>query len=432
MASDTIIKSYKYRIYPNHTQAERLDFMLWQGRKIYNGALAMRKEAWEEREESISKYDLRDYWAKQRYEQLDTIGQLPGKTVEDIIFRLDKAYKAFFRRVKSGEEKAGFPRFKGRWNFKSLGFTPTKRMLEPTSDGWAKLNISFVGSAVRIRYHRQLPEDARIKMAVVKRETRDQWYVVFQCEQPTSAPLPQTERIVGIDIGLTHTLALSDGQFVDVPKWYQDGLKRQRVLMRKLDRQRRANNPDCYNENGTVKEGRRPVNKSRRMQETERLLRKHHAKLEQQRWYFWHTITDWLTKEYDVIALEDLTLDFMIKNKRLAMHTLNSGFGMFWQMLEYKASERGVEIVKVPPAYTSQTCSECGVVDAENRKTQASFVCVSCGHSENADTNAAKNILRAALNGAVQAPRDETQPVGANVSREGCKSEPVSYDVAAR
>lgn len=388
-----MIRAYKYRLYPNKTQAERLDFLLWQGRKVYNGALAMRKDAYEANGETIRKYDLRDYWAQQRYEQGDTIGQLPAKTVEDVIFRLDKAYQAFFRRLKAGEEKAGFPRFKGRYSFTSLGFNPTKSMLEPTSDGWAKLNISAIGSPVRVRYHRELPDGARIKMAVVKREKRDRWVVVFQCDRVEPITLPDTGRVVGIDIGITHTLALSDGEFVDIPKWYQDGMKRQRVLMRKLDRQRRANNPDCYNEDGTAKEGRRPVNKSSRMKETERLLRKHNDKFEQQRWYFWHTVTDWLTKEYDLIALEDLSLDFMIKNKRLAMSVHNAGFGMFWQMLDYKANERGVEVMRVPPQYTSQTCSECGEVSRDNRKTQAHFKCVSCGHEENADTNAAKNIL---------------------------------------
>lgn len=167
--------------------------------------------------------------------------------------------------------------------------------------------------------------------------------------------------------------------------------------MRKLDRQRRANNPDCYNADGTAIKGKRPTKKSPRMRQTEKQLQNLEAKIAQQRWYFWHTVTDWLTTEYGFIAREDLTLGFMLKNRHLAMHASNAGFGQFWQMLEYKAKERGVEVVKVAPQYTSQTCSECGTVDANNRKTQANFVCLACGHAENADINAAKNILRAAL-----------------------------------
>src|SRR5690606_39008904 len=132
------------------------------------------------------------------------------------------------------------------------------------------------------------------------------------------------------------------------------------------------------------------------------------------------TLTEWLTNTYGFIALEDLTLDFMIENKRLAMSVHDAAFGEFWQMLEYNAAERGVTVVRVNPAYTSQTCSECGVVDAENRKTQARFRCLSCGHEENADVNAAKNILRLGLKAPVPGARGETEAIGSKVP---CKAQ---------
>ncbi len=420
-------RTYKYRLYPNATQAERLDFLLWQGRKIYNGALAMRKEAWEQRQESISLYDLRDHWCALRKDEPDTFGLLPYDTVDDLMRRLDKAYKAFFRRVKLGETP-GFPRFKGRDHFNSLGYKYGKGFkFWPTSDGWGKLRIANCGD-IRLRYHRELPAESVIKMGLVLRNGRGQWWVAFQVEMPSAEPEPSALPAVGIDVGMVYLLALSDGTTIDNPRWYREGQQKRRALMRKLDRQRRANNPQNYNADGTAKTGVLTWHKSTRMKETERQLRKLEDKIKQQRWYFWHTLTDWLTSTYGFIALEDLTLDFMIENKRLAMSAHDAAFGEFWQMLDYKAAERGVTVVRVNPAYTSQTCSECGVVDAENRKTQAQFRCLSCGHEENADVNAAKNILRLGLKAPVPGARDETQASGSNVSREAQNGDAVATD----
>ena len=422
-------RTYKYRLYPNKTQSERLDFLLWQGRRIYNGALAMRKEAWEQRQESISLYDLRDHWCALRKDEPDTFGLLPYKTVEDLMRRLDKAYKAFFRRVKTGETP-GFPRFKGRYFFNSLGYVKGNGFkFLATSEGWGKLSIVNCGD-IRVRMHRKLPDDAAIKYGLVMRNKRGQWWVALQLELPDAEPEPSDKPAVGIDVGMVYLLALSDGTTIDNPRWYREGKQKRRVLMRKLDRQRRANNPQNYNADGTAKAGVFVWHKSTRMKETERQLRKLDDKIRQQRRYFWHTLTDWLTSTYGFIALEDLTLDFMIENKRLAMSAHDAAFGEFWQMLDYKAAERGVTVVRVPPAYTSQTCSECGVVDRENRQTQAKFECVSCGHTENADVNAAKNILRMGLKGAVQAPRGAIEASGSKMPCEGPETDTVSGRVA--
>ena len=423
-------RTYKYRLYPNKAQAERLDFLLWQGRKIYNGALAMRKEAWEQRQESISLYDLRDHWCALRKDEPDTFGMLPYKTVEDLMRRLDKAYKAFFRRVKTGETP-GFPRFKGRYFFNSLGYVKGNGFkFLATSEGWGKLSLVNCGE-IRVRMHRDLPDGAAIKYGLVIRNRRGQWWVAFQVEMPDAEPELSDKPAVGIDVGMVYLLALSDGTTIDNPRWYREGQQKRRVLLRKLDRQRRANNPQNYNADGTAKTGVLTWHKSTRMKETERQLRKLEDKIKQQRWYFWHTLTDWLTNTYGFIALEDLTLDFMIENKRLAMSAHDAAFGEFWQMLDYKAAERGVTVVRVNPAYTSQTCSECGVVDKANRQAQARFECVSCGHTENADVNAAKNILRMGLKGAVQAPLGETETVGSKVPCEGPETDTVSGRVAA-
>jgi putative transposase len=137
--------------------------------------------------------------------------------------------------------------------------------------------------------------------------------------------------------------------------------------------------------------------KSNHQRDTEAQLRKLEDHIAQQRWYFWHTVTDYLSKTYSLIALEDIDFEFMRKNRRLSMPAADASFSMFRQMLEYKAERTGARLVYVRAAYTSQTCSACGCIDSENRRTQAAFRCVACGHEENADINAAKNILARGL-----------------------------------
>jgi putative transposase len=253
---------------------------------------------------------------------------------------------------------------------------------------------------------------------VITEDGQGKWWACLQIElEARPVPAPQAE-CIGIDVGLAHLLTLSNGEFVNPPHLLEQHIKELRILQRKLDRQRRANNPNNFNEDGTIKKGARNWHLSNHMADTQKKIAKLHAKIKEQRWYFWHTITDELTKRFSYIALEDLTLDFMQQNGRISRRTQDAAIGMFWRMLKNKAEERGVYLVWVNPKYTSQTCAHCGAIDADNRKTQAEFQCVSCGHQENADLNAARNILRRALNGEVQPPAALNVDRRSSVSRE--------------
>lgn len=407
--SSTILRTYKYRLYPTPAQEARLNSILAIAWRIWNDALHMRVTAYRERGETISTYDLRDYWCALRKTH-DEIGALPYGSVDDLIRRLDKAYKAFFKRRKDG---VGFPKEKKRHQMRSIGYVYGKGIKILDGNGWACVRVAHVGD-VTLRLHRPIPEGADIRYVIVSR-TKSGWYASFQMYIPHDEPQPSTKPAVGIDIGIAYLLALSDGTTIDNPRWYREAQTERRVLQRKLDRQRRANNPQNYNADGTVKPGAFIWRKSYRMRETERLLRELDGKVQRQRADFWHNITDWLTNTYGLIALEELTLEFMQQNKRTSMSAADASFGTFWQYLKYKAEARGVELVWVRPQYTSQACSECGAIDRDNRKTQARFKCLSCGHEENADLNAAKNILNLGTKGACRLPVGETWPVTASV-----------------
>lgn len=398
-----MLKTYRYRLYPNKTQERALDYVLWQARKIYNGALAMRKEAWEEKSETISLYDLRDHWCAQRKVEPETFGILPYDTVDGLIRRLDKAYKAFFRRVKEGKEKAGFPRFKNRHTFHSLEYkhgSGCKLHVAECPIGWLKLsNVGYV----KIDYHRELPRGSRVKRVVVKRNKIGHWYASCQVEIPDSDPPEHRGPAVGLDMGMVYLIALSDGRVFENPRWYREGARRRRVLNRQLARRQRND------KNG------KPLPRhlqSQNWRDTRKQIAKHEFHFANQRRDYWHNVVHDLCKTYSLIVIEDLNLDFMIENKYLALSAHDAGLGMFREMLKVKAEETGTMIVDVPAAYTSQTCSQCGHVDRENRKTQADFACVSCGYQENADVNAAKNILNKVHNGLCEAIRTKRSPLG--------------------
>lgn len=403
-------RTYKYRLYPNKTQAKQLDHIFSIAWRVYNDIHHMRKVDYFENGVKWSWQDLAKFWRRERNRYPD-LQLLPSDTVTELVKRHDKALKAFFTRRKDG---VGYPKEKKRADFRGLEYWAGSGVKLYADNGVTYLYLMNVGN-IKVRLHRPLPDNAKAKLFIVGKSRREQWFVCVQVEMPDAKPLPHCGDVVGIDLGIAHLLALSNGVMVENPRWYKEAQRKRRVIGRKLDRQRRANNPQNFYENGTVKENAVIWRKSQRQRDTENQLRRLEEHISQQRWYFWHTVTDQLTKQYSLIALEDLTLDFMIQNKRLAMSAHDASFGMFWQMLKYKAEERGVTLVFVPPQYTSQACAECGHVEAGNRKTQAEFTCVACGHHDNADLNAARNILRLALQTSVQDVRGLIQTNGSQM-----------------
>jgi len=399
-----MILSYKYRLYPNKTQSAALEYALFIGWRVYNDIHHMHQHDYSESGKKWTWQSLSKFWRGERnkYTELQV---LPSDTVSDLVIRHDKALKSFFKRSAEG---VGYPKERKRHDFRSLVYRYGKGMKWlPCRPGLARLRVFKVGN-IRMRQHRPLPCGCEIKQIVVTKSRQGKWYASFQIEMPDLEPPIHYGERVGIDLGIHYLLALSDGTLIENPRWYREAQQKRRVFARKMDRQRRANNPDNYNPDGTVKDNAIIWRKSKRLRETERQHATHEAHVAEQRKYFWNDITDKLTKTYSLIALENLTLDFMIKNRRLAMSVHDAAFGMFWQMLEEKAQRRGVKLIYVPPAYTSQKCAACGYVDAENRKTQSNFKCVECGHHDNADLNAARNVLQLALETPVQGVQDVT------------------------
>lgn len=283
-----------------------------------------------------------------------------------VVADLDKAFQAFFRRIKSGETP-GYPRFKGKNRFDSFGFKELGNGF--TMDG-RRLKLSGIGR-VRVRWHR--PIEGRIKTLRIRR-TADGWYTTFSCEVETR-PLPDTGQAVGIDVGISSLIATSDGQTVENPKWYREQQAKLCVLQRRVARRKKGGS-----------NRRKAVIQLRRL----------HEKIANTRQDALDKIVYQLVNQYDVIGLEDLQILNMVQNHNLAKSILDGGWGYLKTHLAFKSVEAGREMVLVNPAYTSKTCSNCGQV-FENLTLADRWVECECGLSLDRDINAARNILVRAL-----------------------------------
>jgi putative transposase len=289
--------------------------------------------------------------------------QVFSQTAQSVIEQVDLAFQAFFRRVKAGE-KPGYPRFKGRGRYNSFLF---KQFGAGAKLDGRRLKLYGIGR-VRVRWHR--PIEGKIKTVRILRKA-DRWYACFACEIERPEPLPATGRMVGIDVGVSALITTSDGDKVAHPAYYRAGQKRLRVLQRKLARAKRG---------------------SRNRQKALRAVQRQQAHVAAQRADFLHKLSADLVRLNDRIALEDLRVRNMVRNRHLSKSILDSGWATFRQYLTYKAESAGREVAFVDPAYTSKCCSACGAV-FQDFDLSTRWVTCDCGLSLDRDHNAALNIL---------------------------------------
>jgi putative transposase len=368
------MRTYKYRLYPNKTQDKALGNVLWAACTLYNNALAYRKKRWQESRQGVTYYEQAAMWRDWRNEEpadnpLRTLNMSAG---QQVLRRLDSAYRAFLK----GER--GSPRFKRLDRFNSVNYKP--------GDGAAirdgRLYVQNVG-LIRVRWHRELPGVLK-NIIITGRSGR--WHVCFQVEiEVDPAEHPHRQSAVGVDVGIHHALALSTGEFVDSPRHLGKAKAKLRVLQRTAARRKKGG-----------KNRRKAVHQ----------LARQHEKVASARRDFWHKATRKLVDRFGTIVVEELNLNFMLRNGHLARVAHDTGLGMFRELLTYKAIEAGGVVLAVNPRNTSQVCSGCGGVVQKPLQVRVHH-CFDCGLILDRDTNAALNILSAG-----------TRPLDANV--DGC------------
>jgi putative transposase len=287
---------------------------------------------------------------------------------------LDKAFQAFYRRMKAGET-AGFPRYKGCGRFKSIEYTYGDGCkLRMNESGRFSFYVQNVGE-MRMCYHRSLPAGAQIKHAVVK-QVNERWSVCLMLELPAPVPAPRdAETGVGVDVGLHSLLALSDGRIVENPRWLRQSLAKLRVAQRQASRREKG---------------------SRRRQKAYKQVARLHEHIANQRRDYLHKVANSLVNQYSLIGIEDLRLAFMNRNPHLSLSSHDAGLSELRRLLSYKAEEAGTKVIAVNPTFTSQLCSGCGEMVEKDLSVRV-HMCPHCGLVLDRDVNAARNILALAL-----------------------------------
>jgi putative transposase len=377
-------RAFRYRLFTNVNQERELGVMLETQRRLYNACLEQRKTAYETERRSV-KYAEQSAWFKAERSTNAYFARLNFSSAQATMRRLDKAFANFFRRVQEGNDKPGYPRFKGRDRYRSIEFPAYRDGIRLLAN---RLRVQHVG-AIRVQLHR--PVEGTIKTATLQREA-GKWYVIFSCELPDVPVADNGKPAVGIDLGLTHFLTTSDGTTEPNPRYLQAELPALRRASRAVTRKRKGG--------------------SNRRKAVRRLARIH-ARVKNLRREHHFSVACRLVLAYGLIAAESLNVKGMLRNGRLGRAIADAAWSGFVSVLRHQAEKAGVRFVEIDPKGTSQECSGCG---HEVRKDLSVrwHDCPHCGLSLDRDHNAALNILARGL--------ARTVPAGVNVT--GCRKRP--------
>lgn len=329
-----VLRSYSYQIEPTKAQERRLFDCLYRTRELYNAALQERQDAWKKQGVSRSYFDQAKTLAEVR-DARPEFGEVPIVMLRGALRRLDRSFQAFFRRCKTGE-KPGYPRFKSARRWSSI-LIDDLRGKSPIVAGGKRVSVPLLGK-IKLKMHR--PFSGKPKAMRITLDARGRWFVTFACVDVLTKPQPKTEQAVGIDLGLHHFVATSDGETIDNPR----PLAKARI---KLERaQRRVS---------SRKRG------SKRRRKAVRLLAIQHERVANVRREHHIQTAKSLVKKYDTIYVEDLNIKGLARSF-LAKSVNDAAWGDFLHWLRTKAEEAGRVVLEVDPRGTSQTCPDCGDV----------------------------------------------------------------------
>lgn len=378
-------RTFTLQLKPTPRQVVALEDLFAFQRELYNAAIEERSGAY--------RWEKRGVYKREQYKQLTgwddpRLKRFGVVAARGSLFRVDRAFKAFFRRVKAGETP-GYPRFKSDGRFKSVEW-------DCSQSGWSvvdrtHLRVTGVGHIkVALRKGQRGVSGIPKTLTIRKRGGKYEAFVFCQAEE--HQPRESTGKESGLDVGIASFATLSDGEQFENPRWFRESEANLTAKQRKRARHKRG---------------------SSRNKELNRQVGMTHQKIANQRKDFHHKLSKQLVARFDLIVVEDLAIENMVKspkpkpdgeggylpNGKAAKGGLNksiadAGWGQFVRMIGYKAEDAGVQLVRVEPRHTSQRCHECGHTAKANRVTQAEFRCQRCGHTAHADVNAAKNILR--------------------------------------
>ena len=405
-----LIRAYKYRIYPNAEQKTLLAKHFGAHRFVFNACLDKAIHEYEESKKRVDFLELRNKFV--RYELSEDNPWLKEEIYASVLDQtvvkdFSAAFTNFFKRRSEG---VGFPKFKSRKdNYQSFGlpvgckgFTDDQRYVKVPKK---------CGGLIRVRAHRPLP-DGTIKTCRVSRTPSNRYYISITVDEGTALPPVQAfndEKVLGIDLGLTHFATLSTGEKIDVPKFLQQSLIRKQVLSRRVSRKKRG---------------------SKNRQKARLRLAKLDERIANQRNHVQHEVSRLIIDncENQAIAVETLNIKGMVKNRHLSRHIADVAWASFVAKLEYKARWAGKRVIKIDRwAPSSKRCSICGYKKEEMPLHIREWQCPECRTIHDRDVNAARNIRQYALEEYYSGGNTAGEPADSLPLGRGMNQEPSVY-----
>lgn len=373
-----MLKAYKYRLKP--TKEQRIFFEKSFGcvRFIYNWALAKRIEAYQNEGKRINAVDLCKMLTDLKKEEgMEWLKEVSNECLQQSIRNLDSAFTRFFR------EKKRFPKFKSKHKSRaaykainSVAVDLDNNRIRLPKIGWVKLseNRKFEGD---------------VRSVTVSKTKTDKYYVSVLVEDgkelPSKEPITY-EGTIGIDVGIKDFAVCSNGDVYQNPKYLEKATDRLKIIQKRFSKSKKGGN---------------------RYERLRKQLARQYEKVTNQRTDFLHKVSTKLVRENQAIIIEDLNIDGMMKNHKLARSIGSVGWATFFSMLEYKCEWYGKTLIRIGRFEPSSKMCECGYINRKLKLSDRKWTCPKCGTTNDRDLLAARNIKRFGL----QAQNLLTQPM---------------------
>ena len=365
--------SHRYHAYPTQEVAAELDYHIDIHRQAYNYTLYEYDNVDADNIGSAYKHHSRlPDWK----DEFPVFSGINSKALQRTVTRFYQNLTGLSEQKQNGR-KVGKLNWKSPREFQSITYSQSGFELKNTSGRNATLWLSKIGD-IKLRYHREIPDEAAIKEVTIKKETTGEWFVSFGLETD-EADLPEkpdvdslnTDNSVGVDLGIHNYIHTSDGttvDWIDLEDEYERLYREQRELSRKE-----------YGSNNYE-------NQRQAVAKVKRHIRR--KVLDYQ-----HKLTTWLVTEYDAVFVEDLNVAEMLQGDENARNKQTAAWRQFITLLEYKGELYGTHVVQVEARGTTKECATCGVETAKPIWVRE-HSCPSCGFECDRDANAAMNVLQ--------------------------------------
>ena len=371
------LQAFKYELMPTGEQQRQMRRFAGSCRFVFNKALALQKERYEQGEKKLGYAGLCKLLTEWRNDtETVWLADAPVHPLQQTLKDLERAYSNFFAK------RADFPRFKKKGQSDSFRYPDAKQIKLDQDNGRV-----FLPKLGWLRYRNSRDVLGTVKNVTVSASC-GKWFVSIQVEREVTQPVPSGDA-VGIDMGVARFATLSDGTFVAPLNSFKRHQDRLRKAQQSMSRKQKF---------------------SSNWKKAKAKVQRTHSRIGNARRDFLHKATTTISQNHAMVCIEDLQVRNMSRSAAgttekpgrnvraksgLNKSILDQGWFEFRRQLDYKLAWNGGWLVAVPPQHTSRTCPCCGHVSADNRQTQAQFLCVECGFEENADVVGAINVLRA-------------------------------------